>query len=109
MIQTETNKNVLGKKKGYIVKLGAWNKSGKTAKEAKDNLKTNIKWLSEQDFIPIVKWAKDCKTCFMLTCDINGYQYLITDSSRNYPASCLLGQIAQREAIKKMEDHANNY
>lgn len=109
MIQTEVNKNIFGKKKGYIATIGQWEERGKTAKEAKDNLQNNINWLAEQDQIPVIRWTKNGETCFILTCNINGYQYCITDNERKYPASCLLGQITQREALQAMENHINQY
>lgn len=109
MIQTEINKNVFGKKKGYIARLGVWQETGKTKKDAKENLKNNIVWFAEQDFNPIVRWSKDGKTCFVLTCTIKGYEYMITDAERKFPCVCVLGQITQKEAIQRMENHANNY
>lgn len=105
-------------KHGYVAKLGNWEETGLTKKEAKERLEAAIKWFSEQEFDKsiqnLIYSDKNTVILGLFEMDFGGYFYRIVEltSEMNFKeerAFTRLGRVDFKQAFTQFITFVNQY
>ncbi|MFI2856837.1 hypothetical protein ACH6EH_06825 [Paenibacillus sp. JSM ZJ436] len=113
-ITIKPDNTVIGKNKSYIASLVTFSAKGITKDEAKQNLMNVLTWMDNNALYPqtVIRQIPDANRTIILERSNNGYSVIVNNqddtTSRNQNCS-LYGFIGHTEALKKLEQHVQNY